>query len=175
VYFIKLNIEIIKDIGMESNNSVLIIDDDYNIVNLISYILVKAGIKVFKVYSGSSACKWLEENTPNLILCDILMPELSGMEVLDYIKKMDHLKNIPVLAVTALAMTGYKEKLLRHGFDAYFSKPINIHNFASQVMPYLKSYQREAYNDKQSAGGSTIRQNEATNNKQSAARKSFVK
>lgn len=87
---------------------------------------------------------------------------------------IDHLKNIPVLAVTALAMTGYKEKLLQHGFDAYFSKPINIHNFASQVMPYLKSFQREAYNGKQSAGENCIKQNEAPNNKQSAVRKSSV-
>jgi CheY-like chemotaxis protein len=162
-----------KKILLNKIISVLVIDDDPKVSKLIEFILSKAGFHVQKVFDGLHAIEYLVNNIPDLILCDILMPEMSGIEVLTYIKNREPLKNIPIIAVTALAMTGYKEKFLDHGFDAYFTKPINIADFAGQILPYVKSIRKEATNDKQTAGGYTIRRKPETE-KQPVTEKSLA-
>jgi CheY-like chemotaxis protein len=116
--------------------SALIIDDDIMLTKLFKFILKCVGLNSYIVNDGFGACEWIKYNLPDIILCDILMPDMDGMDVLSYIKSLDHTKSIPVLAVTALTMPGDKERILTHGFDAYIPKPININNFTKQILGY---------------------------------------
>jgi DNA-binding response OmpR family regulator len=121
-------------------NSVLVIDDDQGITELLNFVLSRAGFRVITINDGFNACRWLLDNIPDVIICDILMPEMSGTEVLAYIRNIRHIRNVPVLALTSLVLTGYREKFLKCGFDAYFPKPINIEKFGDEVRRYTRSY-----------------------------------
>jgi two-component system cell cycle response regulator DivK len=74
--------------------------------------------------TGVAACEGLPHNIPELILLDISLPEMDGTEVLAWLKTQDELKDIPVIALTAHAMAGDREKFLSIGFDEYVTKPI---------------------------------------------------
>ena len=74
---------------------------------------------------------------PDLILMDIQLPEVSGLEVTKWIKEDDRLKSIPVIAVTAFAMKGDEEKIREGGGEAYIAKPISVTNFLETVKKYL--------------------------------------
>jgi DNA-binding response OmpR family regulator len=132
-------------------NGVVVIDDDIIITKLLGIILSRAGFKVIEFFDGKNACKWLIDNIPDVIVCDILMPGMDGLDVLKFIRKSILLKNVPVLAVTALVMTGYEEKFLSIGFDAYFPKPVNMLKFVSEVHHFAGLNPRVAHNDKQEA------------------------
>jgi CheY-like chemotaxis protein len=132
-------------------NTVVVIDDDYMIIKLINIFLSKAGLQVKPFISGLDACLWLSENKPSIIISDILMPDVDGIAILGYVRKTDHLKNIPVLAITALVMTGYKEKFLSKGFNAYFPKPINMMNLIKEVCGLIELNQKTPNNAKQEA------------------------
>lgn len=85
------------------------LEDDYELVN---------------AEDGKEGLEMAKSQSPDLILMDISLPEMDGTEVLAEIKKIDEIKNIPVIALTAHAMVGDKEKYLKLGFDSYVSKPI---------------------------------------------------
>ena len=86
------------------------------------------------------------EQRPDLILMDIQLPEISGLEVIKWLKEDEKLKSIPVVAITAFAMTGDEEKFLEGGCDAYISKPISLTDFLQTVERFAKPLvaQREA-------------------------------
>ena len=74
--------------------------------------------------TGSDAVAGLAADLPDLILLDISLPEMDGPEVLEWIRKQDGLKDVPVIALTAHAMAGDRDKFMRQGFDDYVTKPI---------------------------------------------------
>ena len=74
--------------------------------------------------TGAEAVAGLSEDRPDLVLLDISLPEMDGPEVLQWIREQDDLKDLPVIALTAHAMAGDREKFLRQGFDDYLTKPI---------------------------------------------------
>jgi len=74
---------------------------------------------------------------PDLILMDIQLPEVSGLEVTKWIKEDDDLKAIPIIAVTAFAMKGDEEKIREGGCEAYIAKPISVTNFLETVARFL--------------------------------------
>jgi two-component system cell cycle response regulator DivK len=83
------------------------------------------------------ALKLAREHRPDLILMDIQLPEVSGLEVTKWIKEDDSLKSIPVVAVTACAMKGDEEKIREGGCEAYIAKPISVTNFLQTVARFL--------------------------------------
>lgn len=89
--------------------------------------------------NGADALAGIPEFKPELILLDIALPEMDGVEVLAELRKMEQIKHLPVIALTAHAMVGDRDKYLDQGFDSYYSKPIlDIDDFKTTVKSFLK-------------------------------------
>lgn len=112
---------------MNTKKEILIIDDDSRNIFALTAVL-KA--KKYQCLSALSAVKGLEllEENKNIgaVLMDMMMPEMDGYEAIGKMKNDTALKNIPVIAITAQAMTGDREKCLEAGADGYISKPVNV-------------------------------------------------
>lgn len=112
---------------MNYEKEILIIDDDSKNIFALSAVL-KA--KKFQCISALSAQQGLQILSSNknigAVLMDMMMPEMDGYEAIDQMKNNQHLKNIPVIAITAQAMTGDREKCLQAGANGYISKPVNV-------------------------------------------------
>src|SRR3990167_6353371 len=117
---------------------ILIIEDNQDNMNLMVYLLQKFGFHCSVAVNGERGFQLASTELPDLIICDILLPKLSGQEIVKKLKSDKHLKAIPIIAVTALSMIGDKEQILSEGFDGYISKPIDPTVFVSQVKAYLK-------------------------------------
>lgn len=107
--------------------TIAIIDDDIYIGNMLEDILFREGYKVLRAYSGTEALLLLSKNKPNLILLDLMLPGLSGEEVLPYIKE------IPVIVISAKVDTLDKVNLLLGGAVDYVSKPFNIKELLARI------------------------------------------
>ncbi|MCZ2085482.1 MULTISPECIES: response regulator [unclassified Kaistella] len=112
---------------MKNAKEILIIDDDSKNIFALSAVL-KA--KKFQCVSAISAGQGLQMLSSNknigVVLMDMMMPEMDGYEAIGKIKNDEHLKNIPVIAITAQAMTGDREKCIEAGADGYISKPVDV-------------------------------------------------
>ncbi len=104
---------------------VLIVDDDADSLFTISEIVEVCGCKTILAKNGIDCIKTLEHTIPDLILLDIMMPELDGFQTISRIRQNEKWAHIPVFAITAKAMLEDKEVILRHGFDDYIAKPVN--------------------------------------------------
>ena len=118
-------------------NKVLIVEDNELNMKLFDDLLSAHGYQTFKTRDGSRVLELALQHKPNLILMDIQLPEVSGLEVTRLLKKEDNLKHIPVVAVTAFAMKGDEEKIRQSGCEDYISKPISITEFIKVVQKYL--------------------------------------
>ena len=87
------------------------------------------GYKTLQTRNGMEALSLAREHRPDLILMDIQLPEVSGLEVTKWLKEDDQLRKIPVVAVTAFAMKGDEERIREGGCEAYISKPISVSMF----------------------------------------------
>jgi CheY-like chemotaxis protein len=103
----------------------LIVDDDPETLFTINEIVEACGCKTTLAKNGLEALNVLEQKTPDLILMDIMMPEMDGFQTIKKIRSTQRWAQIPVFAVTAKAMIEDKEVILRHGFDDYIPKPVN--------------------------------------------------
>jgi signal transduction histidine kinase/DNA-binding response OmpR family regulator/HAMP domain-containing protein len=103
----------------------LIVDDDPETLFTINEIVEACGCKTILAKNGLEALNVLEQKTPDLILMDIMMPEMDGFQAIKKIRSTPRWAQIPVFAVTAKAMIEDKEVILRHGFDDYIPKPVN--------------------------------------------------
>ena len=117
--------------------TILIIDDVPANKTFLAFVIKRAGYEVVGVDSGEQACDWLAVHTPVLVLCDIMLPGMDGIEVLKYMKSLEHQKNVPAIAITALALEGDKERLLAAGFDDYIAKPIYANDLLNTVKRIL--------------------------------------
>jgi two-component system cell cycle response regulator DivK len=100
-------------------------------------LLEAHGYNILQTKDGMEALRMAREHRPDLILMDIQLPEVSGLEVTKWIKEDDNLKSIPVVAVTAFAMKGDEEKIREGGCEAYIAKPISVTNFLETVERFL--------------------------------------
>lgn len=118
---------------------ILIIEDNPANMELMTYLLQAFGHTVLPVYNGEEGVETARRELPDLIICDVHLPRMDGYGVLEQLKlnSGDALRRIPVIAVTALAMVGDRQKLLAAGFDGYLGKPIEPELFVSQVEKYL--------------------------------------
>ncbi len=121
-----------------SAKSVLIVEDNELNMKLFNDLLEAHGYRVLQTRDGLSALDIAREHRPDLILMDIQLPEVSGIEVTKWLKEDDELRSIPVIAVTAFAMKGDEEKIREGGCEAYISKPISVSHFLEQIDTFLK-------------------------------------
>ena len=117
--------------------TVLIVEDNELNMKLFHDLLDAHGYHILQTKDGMEALDIAREHRPDLILMDIQLPEVSGLEVTKWIKEDDELKSIPIIAVTAFAMKGDEEKIREGGCEAYIAKPISVANFLETVQRFL--------------------------------------
>jgi two-component system cell cycle response regulator DivK len=117
--------------------TVLIVEDNELNMKLFHDLLDAHGYKTLQTRDGLKALDIAREHLPDLILMDIQLPEVSGLEVTKWLKEDDRLRSIPVIAVTAFAMKGDEEKIREGGCEAYISKPISVGTFLDTVQQFL--------------------------------------
>ena len=121
----------------QMTKTVLIVEDNELNMKLFHDLLDANGYHTLQTRSGIEALGLARQHRPNLILMDIQLPEVSGLEVTKWLKDDEELRDIPVIAVTAFAMKGDEERIRQGGCEAYISKPISIAAFLETVRRYL--------------------------------------
>lgn len=117
--------------------TVLIVEDNELNMKLFHDLLEAQGYNILQTRDGMEALRMARQHKPDLILMDIQLPEVSGLEVTKWIKEDDDLKAIPIIAVTAFAMKGDEEKIREGGCEAYIAKPISVSSFLATVEKFL--------------------------------------
>ena len=117
--------------------TVLVVADNELNMKLFHDLLEANGYNLVQTRSGLEAIGLARTHRPDLILMDIQLPEVSGLEVTKWIKEDDDLRTIPVIAITAFAMKGDEERIRQGGSEAYLSKPISVTKFIETVKTYL--------------------------------------
>ena len=117
--------------------TVLIVEDNELNMKLFHDLLDAHGYRTLQTRTGMEALRLAREHRPDLILMDIQLPEVSGLEVTKWLKDDDDLREIPVIAVTAFAMKGDEARIRQGGCEAYISKPISVVTFLATVRRYL--------------------------------------
>jgi two-component system, cell cycle response regulator DivK len=117
--------------------TVLIVEDNELNMKLFHDLLDAHGYRTLQTRTGMEALKLARQHRPDLILMDIQLPEVSGLEVTKWLKDDDELREIPVIAVTAFAMKGDEARIRQGGCEAYISKPISVVTFLAAVRRYL--------------------------------------
>ena len=118
--------------------TVLIVEDNELNMKLFSDLLEANGYLTVQTRNGVEAVGLARKYRPDLILMDIQLPEVSGLQVTQWLKDDESLKSIPVIAITAFAMKGDEEKIRQGGCEAYLSKPISVVKFLETVRNYLE-------------------------------------
>jgi len=121
---------------------ILIVEDNEDNQNLMRFLLERAGYEVTAVENGLAGIEAARNTPPDIILMDLSLPELDGWSAARELKADPGLSKIPLIAVTAHTMPGDRRKALDAGFDAYISKPINIHMFGVTVGKVLEDKQK---------------------------------
>ena len=116
---------------------ILIVEDNELNMKLFHDLLEAHGYETLQTQEGLKALDIAREHHPDLILMDIQLPEVSGLEVTKWLKADDELASIPVIAVTAFAMMGDEERIREGGCEAYISKPISISTFLETIRKHL--------------------------------------
>ena len=117
--------------------TVLIVEDNELNMKLFNDLLDAYGYVTLQTRSGKDVLAIAREHHPDLILMDIQLPEVSGLEVTKWLKDDEELCSIPVVAVTAFAMKGDEERIRRGGCEAYVSKPISVGMFIDTVRQFI--------------------------------------
>ena len=116
---------------------ILIVEDNDTNRALMVYLLTAFGYKTLEAVDGDRGLHIARDERPELIVCDIHLPKLDGYGVVEQLQSDGVLRNIPVVAVTALAMVGDQKKILSAGFDGYISKPLDPETFVAQIAGFL--------------------------------------
>ena len=119
------------------SKTVLIVEDSELNMRLFNDLLEAFGYRTLKTRDGRQALPLAREHKPDLIIMDIQLPEVSGLEITDRLKKDEALKAIPVIAVTAFAMRGDEQKIMAAGCDASLSKPISVTTFLETIRKFI--------------------------------------
>lgn len=117
--------------------TVMIVEDNDLNMKLFHDLLDAHGYQTLQTRNGMEALALAREHHPDLILMDIQLPEVSGLEVTKWLKDDDNLRSIPVVAVTAFAMKGDEERIREGGCEAYISKPISVSKFMDTVRQFI--------------------------------------
>lgn len=113
--------------------TILVVEDNDLNMMLFHDLLEMRGYNILQAREGTEALKLARRHRPDLIVMDIQLPGMSGLEVTKWIKEDDALRAIPVVAVTAFAMKGDEEKIRQAGCDAYIAKPMSTSSFLKTI------------------------------------------
>ena len=125
---------------MHSRKVLVVEDNDMN-MQLVEYLLEEGGYEIAKAASGEEALSIARDPamiTPDLILMDIHLPGMDGLSVVRAMKSDERMRRVPILALTAHAMRGDKDRFLEAGCDGYISKPIDVKTFITSIEQYLR-------------------------------------
>jgi len=125
---------------IHSAQRILIVEDNKTDARLIRDLLERYGYETLQTGDGFEAMKLALECLPDLILMDIQLPEISGLDVTRRLKGDEQSQNIPIIAVTALAMGWHEKEALDSGCDAYIAKPFSISDFLHTVGSFLPRF-----------------------------------
>ncbi|MES2974421.1 MAG: response regulator [Pseudomonadota bacterium] len=117
---------------------VLVIEDNMPNRDLARYLLEANGYACDEAHDGETALQMVLTSRPDLVICDLQLPGIDGFEVLRGLRAQPGLLGVPVVAVTAYAMVGDRERILAAGFDGYIGKPIDPQRFVSEIAGYLR-------------------------------------
>ena len=118
---------------------ILVIEDNPANMELARYVLEAFGYTVSAAVNGEIGLELAGAEPPDLVICDLQLPGIDGIEVAKRLKAQPALARVPLIAVTAYAMVGDRERVLAAGFDGYISKPIDPQTFVPQIAAFLKS------------------------------------
>jgi putative two-component system response regulator len=128
----------------ERKNKILVVDDDERNLRIIEAMLIPQGYDVLLTQNGYEALKMAKEQSPDVILLDIMMPQIDGFEVARQLKEIEDTRIIPIVMVTALREVEDRVKALEAGADDFLSKPVEKTELRARVSSLLKV---KAYND----------------------------
>jgi len=124
------------------NEKVLIVEDNPSNMRLIELTLKAKGYTLLKATDGKEAIDAVEREQPDIIILDIKLPHMSGLEVARRLREVLAFSHIPIIAVTAYAMKGDKERIIEAGCDAYFPKPTNTRELPGKIAEMLLRRQK---------------------------------
>jgi len=116
---------------------ILVVEDNELNMKLLNDVLEAHGYDVLTTGEGAVAVAWARQYRPDLILMDLQLPDMSGLEVTQQLKAGADTASIPIIAVTAFAMAGDEKKALEHGCDAYIAKPIDLRKFLDLIAGFV--------------------------------------
>lgn len=128
---------------MLSGMTVLVIEDNEQNMELVEFLLEEASARIVKAEDARTAREAMSGPAPDLILMDMNIPGSDGISLLYEVRRRQGWESVPVVALTALAMRGDRERILAAGFQGYISKPINVQTFLSELMPFLRAGRKE--------------------------------
>jgi two-component system cell cycle response regulator DivK len=117
---------------------ILVVEDNERNMRLFCDVLQASGYRTLEATTGESAVALAIDRGPDLVLMDIQLPDIDGVEALGRLRADERSASLPVLALTAQAMEGDRERFLAAGFDGYLSKPVNIADFITTVKRYCE-------------------------------------
>lgn len=120
-----------------SDARILVVEDNIDNMTLIEDVLLSLDYQVLKATDGLEGVEAAEKQSPDLILMDLSLPKMDGWTATRTIKSQQHLKQIPIIALTAHAMLGDRERALEAGCDDYITKPINLQELAMKLGQYI--------------------------------------
>jgi two-component system, cell cycle response regulator DivK len=115
---------------------ILVVEDNQRNMRLFCDVLQASGYRTLEATTGDSAVALAIDHEPDLVLMDIQLPDIDGVEALGRLRADERSASLPVLALTAQAMEGDRERFLAAGFDGYISKPVDIAEFVTTVKRY---------------------------------------
>lgn len=116
---------------------VCVIEDNSPNRKLFAMLLKKAEYEVFDFENAALSLDWLKDNSVDIVLMDILLPDMNGSELLNYVKNLPKQQNAKIIAITGFSSISDKQKLIAQGFDGYLSKPINTTTFVKDIEAFL--------------------------------------
>lgn len=117
---------------------VFVVEDNEKNMKLFRAILkIIPDIEVFEETRGDLGFELIKSGNPDIVILDIQLPEMNGIEICSELRKLDKFKDTPIIAVTSFAMKGDKERIMDAGFTQYVSKPIKVQEFREVVKKYL--------------------------------------
>ena len=124
---------------MSKSKQIFIVEDNEKNLELFRAVLgTIPNLDIFTSLTGEAGLHQIETKEIDVIILDIQLPDLSGIDICQKLRKIDRYKKTPILAVTSFAMKGDEQRILEAGFDGYVSKPILIKEFRETILKYLK-------------------------------------
>ena len=121
-----------------AGEQILVVDDDEKNMKLFRDVLQATGYRTLEAATGGDAVRLATDHLPALVLMDIRLPDIDGLEALRRLRSAEQTASIPVLAVTAQAMKGDRERFIQAGFDGYLSKPVDVDELLEYVGPLCR-------------------------------------